>query len=102
MLGIIQELKNTEKKAAHMIEDAGKKSTVDLEKAEQKGNDAFEALRADLDKQKLDQLAVAQKEVDVEVARIEKQGKKDLESLKKAATSKKSKIVGAVQKAILQ
>tara|TARA_Y100000310_G_C20585658_1_gene765278 strand:- start:1030 stop:1338 length:309 start_codon:yes stop_codon:yes gene_type:complete len=102
MLGIIQELKNTEKKAAHMIEDAGKKATADLAKAEAAGKDAFEVLRSKLDKEKLDQLAVAQKEVDAEVATIEKQGTKDLESLKKAATSKKSKIVGAVQKAILQ
>ncbi|MDA1196341.1 MAG: hypothetical protein O2779_00045 [Nanoarchaeota archaeon] len=102
MLGIIQELKETEKKAALNIESAGKKAVEDLAKAEQAGKDAGDALQVKMDKEKLDKLAIAQKEVDAEVVKIESQGKKELESLKKAATSKKTKIVEAVTKALLE
>ncbi len=102
MLDVIHELKKTEKKAAKSIEDAGTKSTEQLAQVELTGKEALEALQTKLDKDKLDELALVQKEVDKEVASIEAAGKKELEALKKTAASKKSKIIEAVQKAILQ
>ena len=101
MFEILKELKNSEKEAKKIIEEANIKSEKSIKNAHETGVSNLENLDFVFNRQKEVKLEETKIEMDKKIKEIEELGKKNIEDLKKKATTKKKDIIIDIKKIIL-